>query len=277
MSSRIATTFEKLRAARKKALVVYLCVGDPSIEESIELAITAAHAGADLLELGVPFSDPTADGPGIARAAQRAIRAGTTITRVIEAAHAIRARVDVPLVLFSYVNPIFVTGEEKVVRLAKGAGIDAILAVDLPPEEGRELRRAAAGAGLALIPLVTPTSDDARIDTIVREAQREPGAPIGFIYYVSMTGITGRAASDLAAARERAEAAGRHAGWPVVVGFGIDGPDRAREAAGAFGRGADGVVVGTAIVRRIEDGPTPDARAESVGELVGSIRAALDR
>jgi tryptophan synthase alpha chain len=274
--SRLEATFARLATSKKKALVAYLCIGDPSIEESVELAVAAAEAGADLLELGVPFSDPTADGPAIARAALRAIQGGATITRVIEAARAIRARVPSPLVLFTYVNPVFVTGEAKVVALAKEADIDAILAVDLPPEEGRDLRREAARAGLALVPLVTPTSDDARLDVILREAQREPGAPRGFVYYVSMTGITGATTGDLAAARDRAAAIHARSGWPVVVGFGIDGPERAREAAGEVGAGAAGIVVGTAIVRRIEEGTSPEARLAAVRALVGSIRAAID-
>jgi tryptophan synthase alpha chain len=278
MNDRIAATFQRLRAAQRKALVAYLCVGDPSIEESIELAVLAAGAGADLLELGVPFSDPTADGPTIARASQRAIRAGATISRVIEAARAIRARTDVPLVLFTYINPVFVTGEQRVVSLAKDAGMDAILAVDLPPEEGHSLRRAAAGAGLALIPLVAPTSSPARTAVILGEAQREPGALVGFIYYVSMTGTTGKATADLAVARAKAAALGRDSGLPVVVGFGIDSPEKAREAAGAPGaEGPEGVVVGTAIVRRIEEAPTPAARAASVSGFISALRAALDR
>jgi tryptophan synthase alpha chain len=277
MSDRISTTFQKLKAARKKALVAYLTMGDPSLEESIELAACAAEAGADVLELGVPFSDPTADGPVIARAAQRAIRAGATISRVIEAARAIRARVPVPLVLFTYINPVFVTGEQKVVDLAKAAGVDAILAVDLPPEEGRDLRRAAASAGLSMVPLITPTSDTARAEVILRETQREPGSSVGFIYYVSMTGITGAAAADLEAARSKAEALGQTSGLPVVIGFGIDSPERARQAAGERDRGPDGVVVGTAIVRRVEEGKTPEARAASVRSFIGALRAALDQ
>lgn len=277
MKSRLPATFAALRAAHRRALVAYLCVGDPSIEESIELAVAAARAGADVLELGVPFSDPSADGPTIARASTRAIRAGATITKVIEAARAIRARTEVPLVLFTYVNPVFITGEERVIALADAAGIDAILAVDLPPEEGRDLRRAAAQHGLAVIPLVAPTSDPDRVEVILREGTREPGAKVGFIYYVSMTGITGGATSDLAEARGRAQALAERSGWPVVIGFGIDGPARAREAAGPAGHGPDGVVVGTAIVRRIEEGDSPAARIASVSELVAAIRAALDQ
>lgn len=276
MTSRLLKTFADLRAAKRRALVAYLCVGDPSIDESIELAVAAAEAGADVLELGVPFSDPSADGPAIARASTRAIQAGASITRVIAAARAIRARTKVPLVLFTYVNPVFVTGEERVISLAAEAGVDAMLVVDLPPEEGRDLRRAAAASGIAVIPLVAPTTSPDRAEVILREATREPGATPGFIYYVSMTGITGAAASDLGEAQTRAEILADRSGWPVVIGFGIDGPARAREAVGSSGRGPDGVVVGTAIVRRIEDGTSPAARIASVRDLLGSIRNALD-
>lgn len=275
--NRIEQTFGALAAARKKALVAYLCMGDPSLPESIELAVAAADAGADLLELGVPFSDPTADGPVIARAAQRAIHAGATIRGVIQAAAQIRARTKAPLVLFTYYNPVLITGEARVVELARAAGIDALLVVDLPPEEGASLRAAASAAGIALIALVAPTSDDARVDRILEAARGDANAPQGFLYYVSMTGVTGAGATDLPAARAHASAVRDRSGWPVVIGFGIDGPEAARVAAGEPGKGPDGVVVGTAIVRRIESGETAGARLDSVRSFVGSLRKSLDQ
>ncbi|APR87633.1 Tryptophan synthase alpha chain [Minicystis rosea] len=274
--SRIEETFAGLRAAKKKALVAYLCMGDPSLDESIELAVAAAEAGADLLELGVPFSDPTADGPVIARAATRAIAAGSTIRGVIDAAAKIRARTKVPIVLFTYYNPVLITGEEKVVEHAKAAGIDALLLVDLPPEEGGSLRASAAREGIALVPLVAPTSDDARFDAILRAARSVADAPAGFLYYVSMTGVTGAGSADFAAARDHAGKLRARSGWPVVIGFGIDGPEAARAAAGAPGAGPDGVVVGTAIVKRIEAGKTAAERLTSVKSFVASLRAGLD-
>jgi len=274
--NRIEQTFAERRASGKPALCAYLCMGDPSLTESIELAVAAADAGADLLELGVPFSDPTADGPVIARAALRAIHGGATLTGVIEAAAAIRARTAVPLVLFTYYNPILVSGEARVIERARAAGIDALLIVDLPPEEGSELRAAAAAAQVAIVPLVAPTSDDARADAIV-DAARAAGGPRGFLYYVSMTGVTGSGSVDLAAARAHATALRARSGWPVLVGFGIDGPEAARAALGAVrGEGPDGVVVGTAIVKRIEAGKTAEARLASVRDLVASLRAGLD-
>lgn len=273
---RVERTFAALRAANRKALCAYLCMGDPSLDVSIELAAAAADAGADLLELGVPFSDPTADGPAIARAAERAIAAGATLTGVIDAAAKIRARTDVPLVLFTYYNPILITGEARTVALAEAAGIDALLVVDLPPEEAAPLRRAAAAAGLALIPLIAPTSDPARVDVILAAASSEPGAPLGFLYYVSMTGVTGAGATGLTAASAQAEALRLRSSWPVLVGFGVDGPAAAREAAGAPNRGADGVVVGSAIVRRVEQTPDRAQCVPAVRAFVADLRAALD-
>ena len=276
--SRIERTFTALRAARKKALVAYLCMGDPSLAESTELAVIAADAGADLLELGVPFSDPTADGPVIARAATRAIRGGATILKVLEAAALIRARTAVPLVLFTYYNPVLITGEDRVVAEARAAGVDALLVVDLPPEEGGSLRAAAAAAGIAMVPLVAPTSNDARVDAILgaTRAVAGAGAPPGFLYYVSMTGVTGAGSADFAAARAHASRLRERSGWPVVIGFGIDGPDAARAAAGKAGEGADGVVVGTAIVRRIETARTSAECKESVRSFVAGLREGLD-
>jgi tryptophan synthase alpha chain len=275
--SRIEQTFSALHAAKKKALVAYLCMGDPSLAESIDLAVAAAEAGADLLELGVPFSDPTADGPVIARASTRAIAGGATIGGVIEAAATIRARTQVPLVLFTYYNPVLITGEAKVIERAAKAGIDALLVVDLPPEEGADLRAAAAAAGIALVPLLTPTSDDARAGAILDAARSVKGAPPGFLYYVSMTGVTGAGGGDLPAARTHAGALRARSGWPVVIGFGIDGPDAARAAAGPHGDGPDGVVVGTAIVKRVEGGRSREDRLSSVKALVASLREGLDR
>jgi tryptophan synthase alpha chain len=274
--SRIERTFAALAAAKKKALCAYLCMGDPSLGESIELAVAAAEAGADLLELGVPFSDPTADGPVIARAALRAIHGGSTISGVIEAAAAIRARTQVPLVLFTYYNPVLITGEVGVVERAAKAGIDALLVVDLPPEEGAELRAAAAAASVAMVPLLTPTSDEARAGVIL-EAARKAGGPRGFLYYVSMTGVTGAGSADFAAARAHAGALRERSGWPILVGFGIDGPEAARAAAGAAGEGPDGVVVGTAIVKRVEAGKTAGERVAAVKTFVAGLREGLDR
>jgi tryptophan synthase alpha chain len=253
----------------RKVLVAYLCVGDPSEEESVALAGAATEAGADVLELGVPFSDPTADGPAIARASQRAIARGGGLASTLRAARAIRAKnADVPIVLFGYYNPIFVHGEARVVAEAAGI-VDALLVVDLPIEEAEPLRSAAAASHIGLVPLLTPTSSPDRVDAVRRANARHP---VGFVYYVSVAGVTGSAAAPLADASVEAGKLREALGLPVVVGFGIDSGAKAR-AAGAH---ADGVVVGTALVRTIEDGKTREEREAAVRSCIGELRAGLD-
>jgi tryptophan synthase alpha chain len=264
---RIEETFATLAAAKKKALIAYLCMGDPSIDESVDLAVACAEAGADILELGVPFSDPTADGPAIARASQRAIASGGSLSATLRAAAAVRARTAAPLVLFGYYNPLFVRGDARAIADSAEAGIDALIVVDLPPEEGGELRAAAASKGLSIVPLLAPTSSAARV-----EAARRAAPPPAFVYYVSVTGVTGFASAPLAQASEEASAVRRAVGVPVVVGFGIDSPEKARAAAAH----ADGIVVGTALVRTIELGVTREARMADATALIRSLRRALD-
>jgi tryptophan synthase alpha chain len=252
----------------RKALITYLCCGDPSVDETVELALVCASAGADVIELGVPFSDPTADGPAIARASQRALERGGGLRATLDAARRIREKTDVPIVLFGYYNPIFTVGEALVCQMAKESGVDALLVVDLPVEEGSSLREHARANGLAVVPLLTPTSSAARREA-TRRAMQE--CPAGFVYYVSVTGVTGHAAAPLEAASLAAAELRRDLGCPTVVGFGVDSAERARQAA----RHADGVVVGTALVRRIEDGKTPEARAAAVRELVDELARAV--
>jgi tryptophan synthase alpha chain len=256
------------RASREKVLVAYLCVGDPSVEESVDLAVTAAEAGADILELGVPFSDPTADGATIARASERALARGGGLRATLAACKAVRARSSVPIVLFGYYNPIFVRGVERVVGEAKDAGVDGLLVVDLPVDASGPLRRVADASGLCVVPLLAPTSSAARVDAV--RTAGESGRS-GFLYYVSLTGVTGAASTSLEEASRAAEKLGVATGLPTVVGFGIDTPEKARQAS----LYADGVVVGTAIVRRIEEGTSPEARKESVRSLVTSFAQAL--
>ncbi len=265
---RIADTFAALRAQKKKALVAYLCVGDPSVDESVTLALACVRAGADLLELGNPFSDPTADGPAIARASQRAIANGGGLEGTLRAARAIRKETTVPIVLFGYYNPLFVRGEVKSVDDAAEAGVDALLIVDLPLEEGAALRVRAAERGVAVIPLIAPTSAAGRATEL-----KALGPRAGFIYYVSVTGVTGSVSAPLSEASAEAGKLRSATGLPVVVGFGIDSPEKAVAAA----EHVDGVVVGTAIVRKIEDGTTPDDRIGRVEQLVRTLRVALDR
>jgi tryptophan synthase alpha chain len=262
---RLAAAFE-----RGKVLVAYLCVGDPSVDETIELARTCVRAGARVLELGVPFSDPTADGPAIARASQRAIARGGGLAETLRAAKALRAaEPGVGIVLFGYYNPIFVRGEARAAREAAEAGVDALLVVDLPIEESASLRAATAEHGVGFVPLLAPTSRADRV-AAVREAARR--SPVPFVYYVSVTGVTGAAVNAQEAGARAAELrAELGAGLPVVVGFGIDSREKARAAA----QQADGAVVGTALVRAIEDGKTPGERRDAVEGLVSDLAAGV--
>src|SRR5262245_12653882 len=237
---------------KKSVLVIYLSVGDPSVDDTLECALAALEAGADVLELGVPFSDPTADGPVIAAASYRAIHRGGSLRAALDVAAKIRKQRSEPLVLFTYYNPIVAFGEAAVVDAADRAGADGFLVVDLPPEEGETLRNAAREKKLAMIPLVAPTTG------LTREPRVLAGAS-GFVYYVSVTGVTG-ATAPLAEAGRDAAALRQRAGLPVVVGFGIRTPEDARTVANA---GVDGVVVGTEVVRVMAEAKTREADRKS--------------
>lgn len=267
---RIEQAFARRTAERSKVLVTYLCVGDPDAESSIELALAAADAGADILELGCPYSDPSADGIAIARASQRALERGGGLQETLRVARAVRDRSDVPIVLFGYYNPLFVRGEEEAARAVADAGVDALLVVDLPIDESMPLRIAATRRGLGLVPLVTPTTRPERIERIRAVAESHP---VPFVYYVSMNGVTGGQGASTALADAGAQAGRVRAetGIPTVVGFGIDSAERARVAA----KEADGVVVGSEIVRRIERGKSRHERIADVRALVGELRRAL--
>jgi tryptophan synthase alpha chain len=263
---RIDRCFRELAARRRTALVAYLTVGDPSVSDTLSCALAAIDAGADLLEIGVPFSDPTADGPVIAAASYRAIHNGGSLRAALEVARSIRQTRDVPLVLFTYYNPIVAFGEQKLPSAARAAGCDGLLVVDLPPEEGAELRASAKQEELAVIPLVAPTTGPDREALLFAGAQ-------GFVYYVSLTGVTGSGAAPLADAGRHAAGLRERARLPVVVGFGIDTPDKARRVAA---EGVDGVAVGTAIVKTIAGQSTTEGRVRAVHDLVASLRRGLD-
>jgi tryptophan synthase alpha chain len=265
---RIARAFAKAREQKRKALVLYLTAGDPDHETSRRLILAAARAGADLIEVGVPWSDPSADGPAIQAAMLRALGGGGGLRQTLALCRSVRAEnPDVPLVLFGYANPVFVRGPAAFAGAAAEAGADGVLCVDWPPDEAAELTAHLARHQLDFVPLLAPTSNEARIRSIVPAAS-------GFIYYVSMTGITGLKLSDLEGPRQQVERIRAIAGpqLPVVVGFGISTPDDVRRVA-AF---ADGVVVGTAAVKIIEAAqkagrdPVPDMEA-----FVRELRAAL--
>lgn len=262
---RIESCFAALREARRPALIAYLTIGDPSVADSRACALAALEAGADMLEIGVPFSDPTADGPVIAAASYRAIHNGGSLRAALDVARAVREKSAAPLVLFTYYNPIVAFGEKRLPQAAREAGVDALLVVDLPPEEGAVLRAGARDAGLGFVPLLAPTSD----------AERETkafGTASGFVYYVSLTGVTGAAGVPMEEAAQRANALRDRAKLPVVVGFGIDSGEKARTLSQ---RGVSGVVVGTAIVKAIASANDTASRVAAVKRLVGELRAGL--
>lgn len=266
---RIENTFAARKAQGKRVLMAYLAVGDPSLDESADLILACVEAGADVIELGVPFSDPTADGPAIARASQRAIQAGGGLSATLQVAKKVRKACDASLVLFGYYNPLFVRGEARAVDEASEAGIDGLLVVDLPLGEGRELRERARERNIAVVPLLAPTSLAERIKALKAQTASHPA---GFVYYVSVTGVTGSNAAPLAEASIAAANIRQAVGLPTVVGFGIDSPKKAQTAAAS----ADGIVVGTALVRLVDEGKTADERKRSVFGLVQQIRNAID-
>jgi tryptophan synthase alpha chain len=261
--NRLRRRWQELAASGRKGLVAYLTQGDPSPEGSIDVVERVADAGADVIELGVPFSDPSADGVVIQAAMQRARARGGGLTTALAGVAELRRRgCQVPVVLFGYYNPIFVHGLDRFARAAAGAGVDAVLTVDLPIDELDELRTPLGAAGVEVVPLVAPTTGDDRLARLGALA-----AP--FIYYISMTGITGAAFRGAAGGADRVRAVRAAARAPVAVGFGIKTADDAR----AVAADADGVVVGSALVQRVADDPTGASTAAFVAEL----RRALDR
>ncbi|MEO0939247.1 MAG: tryptophan synthase subunit alpha [Pseudomonadota bacterium] len=238
--SRIDAKFAELKAAGKKAFVSYVMAGDPDYDASLALVRGLPGAGVDIIELGLPFTDPMADGPTIQLAGQRALEAGMTLERTLDLARAFRAQDDTtPIVLMGYYNPIYSRGVDAFLAEAKEAGIDGLIVVDLPPEEDDELCIPAQAAGLNFIRLATPTTDDARLPKVLSNTS-------GFVYYVSITGITGAAeaqAGDVGPEVARIKAA---TDLPIIVGFGINTPEKSRAIAAV----ADGAVVGSAIVAK---------------------------
>jgi tryptophan synthase alpha chain len=264
MSRRIETVFATLRARGERALIPYFTAGDPSLPATRDLVVEAARRGADLIELGIPFSDPLADGPVVQRATQRALAAGVTLPRVLELVREIRIAVTTPIVFMTYYNPVLVFGLKAFCRTAVDAGVDGVIVVDLPPEEAGPLRAEADPVGLDLIHFVAPTTPPGRMRKIAR-------ATGSFIYMVSLTGVTGARAElppDLEANLRELRGVTTK---PVCVGFGIATPAQAA----LVGRHADGVIVGSAIVRLVEQhAGSPDLPA-TVGEFVAALKAPL--
>lgn len=262
--SRIASSFTRLRKRGERALIPYFTAGDPSLQITRQLLAEAARQGADLIELGIPFSDPLADGPVIQRASQRALAAGVSLARVLGLAREARGDVTIPIVLLTYYNPVHAFGLKAFAHGAVEAGVDGVIVADLPPEEAGPLAAEAQAAGLDLIHLVAPTSPPERMRLIARKSR-------GFIYFVSLTGVTGARATlppDLAENLRQLRAVTTK---PVCVGFGISTP----EQVAAVAPYADGVIVGSAIVRLVETHAGSDRLVPEVGAFIAALKAPL--
>jgi tryptophan synthase alpha chain len=241
MTNRIQETFEALKGKGEKALIPYIMAGDPSLAVTESLVLALELGGADLIELGVPFSDPIADGPVIQQAAERALRSGTTLKKILSTVTNLRMKTSIPLILMAYYNTILAMGIEPFCAQAVQAGVDGLIVPDLPPEESDLLYEVAqAGGGPVMIFLLAPTSTAERRRAVMKRTH-------GFIYYVSLTGITGAKLTDLSQVGKRVEQIQRTSGKPVAVGFGIASADQAREVV----QFADGVIIGSALVRKI--------------------------
>jgi len=262
-TTRIARRFAELRERSQMGLVAFITAGDPSLPATESLVLALAEAGADVIELGVPFSDPLADGPAIQRSSERALRAGTTLAGVLELVVAIRRKSDVALVLFSYYNPVLQMGLEQFAERASAAGADGVLVTDLTPEEAGDYRRIVAAHGLDTIFLAAPTSTDERLTKIA-------ACTSGFLYLISRTGVTGAKDSlpeDLPALVRRVR---RVTTLPIAVGFGISLPGQVSVLGGL----ADAAVVGSALVEEIERAPTVEAARVAVADRVRSLKQA---
>jgi len=273
VTTRIDARFAELKKQGRSAFITFLMAGDPDPATSLEIMKALPGAGADIIEMGMPFTDPMADGPAIQAAGLRALKAGMTLKRTLALVREFRkTEAATPLVLMGYYNPIYIYGVEAFLSDAKAAGVDGLIIVDLPPEEDAELCLPAMKAGLNFIRLATPTTDDKRLPAVLANTS-------GFVYYVSITGITGSGSADSAAVAEAVARIKRHTGLPVCVGFGIRTPAAARSIA----QNADGAVVGTALVDALqasldaEGQATPktvDAVADMVSSLAHGVRGA---
>jgi tryptophan synthase alpha chain len=273
MTTRIDTRFAALKKEGRAALVTFLMAGDPDPQTSLAIIKSLPKAGADLIELGMPFTDPMADGPAIQAAGVRALSAWQTLKKTLALVRDFRTGDnDTPIVLMGYYNPIYIYGVDKFLADAKAAGVDGLIVVDLPPEEDDELCIPALKAGLNFIRLATPTTDDKRLPAVLSNTS-------GFVYYVSITGITGSAAPDAGKVEAAVARIKRHTKLPVAVGFGV----RTAEQAEAIARGADGVVVGSALVEAVRQSLDAHGKAQAhtvnavsslVAQLADGIRAA---
>jgi tryptophan synthase alpha chain len=266
VTRRIAATFARLREEGRGALMPFVTVGDPTPDASTGVLRAVVRGGADLIELGFPYSDPLADGPTIQQSSQRALAAGTTLDQVFAIASDLRRETEVPLVLMTYFNPILQRGPERYLATAKEAGIDGLIVPDLPPDEGRDFYGACDAAGIDPVLLLAPTSTDERIRLVCTGCR-------GFLYYVSLTGITGARASLAADLGEKLGHIRTFTELPLAVGFGVSTPDHVAEVA----RVADGAIVGSALVRVIEEHRDAPDLVERVEGFVAALAHALQR
>ena len=265
MTSRLDTCFASLKAARRAALVTFITAGDPDLATSQALLDALPGAGADIVELGMPFTDPMADGPAIQASGLRALKGGQTMKKTLAMVQAFRAKhARTPLILMGYYNPIYVYGVDAFLRDAKAAGVDGLIVVDLPPEEDEELCLPAMKAGLAFIRLATPTTDDKRLPAVLANTS-------GFVYYVSIAGVTGAAAPDVAKVGVAVARIKAHTHLPVAVGFGV----RDASSAAAIAASADGVVVGSALIEALRhsliEGRAAPGTVQTVTDLVAEL------
>ncbi len=261
-ASRIDRCYSALKARKQAALVTFVTAGDPDYDTSCRIVQGLPEAGADMIELGMPFSDPMADGPAIQASSQRALKAGQTMRRTLDIVRTFRANnADTPLILMGYYNPIYVYPSAAFLAEAQDAGVDGLIVVDVPPEADDELCLPAMAVGLNFIRLATPTTDAKRLPTVLANSS-------GFVYYVSITGITGTAAPEVAAVHQQVKRIKAATALPVAVGFGVNSPEQAR----AIAAGADGVVVGSALVNAVRDSLDGAGRATA-----DTVRRVLDR
>jgi tryptophan synthase alpha chain len=261
---RIDACFKALRSNGKKALIPFITAGDPDLKTTEELVLAIADAGADLIEIGIPFSDPIGDGPAIQRAGERALASGTSLARVLETVGRLRSRVDLPMILMGYANVLLTMGTEKFATAAHDVGVDGLIAVDLPPEEGREFFDSLVKVKVDPVLLASPTTVPERLVGLAANTR-------GFLYYVSLTGVTG-ARTQIAEGVEAAVAEIRSISEiPVCVGFGVSTPEQVAEIAGY----ADGVVVGSALVNRIADAGSSKAAIAAAAQFVGELKRPL--
>ena len=264
--SRISQTFERLRSEGEKALIPFITAGYPDLHTTEKLIFVLEKNGADIIELGVPFSDPMADGPIIQIASEHSLENRTTLMMILELIRRVRVKTNIPIILMGYYNPFFKYGLKRLSKDARKIGVDGILTVDLPPEEASEMKRQMVNAGLDMIFLIAPTSDDARIKLITKNAT-------GFIYYVSLTGVTGiRSKLDKDIGRQL-NVINKSTHLPIAVGFGISNPNHAKSVS----KWADAVVVGSAIIKIIENSNNKKLMLQKVGKFVSSLKRAMNK